>query len=180
MREARREQERLQQQPLGDEPVERRQAGAGERPREREPGYPRHAMDQPSELAEAALLGRVQHRAGGEEQQALEERVIEGVIEACRQRDRREERLVVALEQDRQADAGDDNADILDRGVREQPLHVGLHRREEHAEQCRREPENQRKHAPPPELALQQIEGYAQQAVDCGLEHHSAHQSGNR
>ena len=180
LRQARREQERLQQQPLGDEPVERRQAGAGESPREREPGDPRHAMDQPAELAEAALLRRVQHRARGEEEEAFEEGVIERVVERRRQGDRCEERLVVALEQDREADAGDDDADVLDRGVREQALHVGLHRREEHAEQRRGEPENQREHAPPPELALQQIEGDAQQAVDRGLEHHAAHQSGNR
>ena len=77
LRQARREQERLQQQPFGDEAVERRQAGDRQRADEREPRDPRHPVDQSAELAEAALVRRVQHRAGGEEQQALEERVIE-------------------------------------------------------------------------------------------------------
>ncbi len=50
-------------------------------PTSAEPRHPGHAVDQAAELAETALLGRVQHRAGGEEQQALEERVIERVVE---------------------------------------------------------------------------------------------------
>ncbi len=137
-------------------------------------------MDQSAELAEAALLRRVQHRAGGQKQQALEERVIERVIKRRGQRDRGEQRLVVGLEQDRQPDPGDDDADVLDRRVCEQPLHVGLHRREKHAEERRDEAQHQRDHAPPPQLALQQVEGHAQQAVDRRLEHHSAHQRGHR
>ena len=58
-------------------PFERRQAGARERADQREPGDPRHVADQPAELAQAALAGRMQHRAGAEEEQALEERVAE-------------------------------------------------------------------------------------------------------
>ncbi len=180
LRQAGREQERLQQQPLGDEAVERRQPGDRERADQRQPRDPGHPVDQAAQLAEAALLRRVQHRAGGEEEQALEERVVERVVEHGGQRDRGEQRLAVRLEQDGEADAGDDDADVLDRRVGEQPLHVGLHAGEDHAEQRRREAQHQRDHAPPPELPVQQVEGHAQQAVDRGLQHHAAHQRRDR
>ncbi len=85
-----REQERLQQQPLRHEAVERRQTGDRERADQREPGDPRHAVDQAAEPAEIALARRVQNRARAEEQQALHERVIERVIEHGDQRERRE------------------------------------------------------------------------------------------
>jgi hypothetical protein len=58
-------------------------------------------VDQSAELAEAALVRRVQHRARGEEQQALEERVIERVIERAVSVIAASMRLAVALEQDR-------------------------------------------------------------------------------
>jgi hypothetical protein len=66
---------------------------------------PRASMDEPAELAQASLVRRVQHGPGGEEQQALEERVIERVIQDGGQRDRREHRLRVGLEQQGEADA---------------------------------------------------------------------------
>ncbi len=81
-------QECLQQQPLGDEAVERRQAGDGERPDQREPRDPGHAMDQPAEAAEIALARGVQHRPGADEQQALHERVVQAVVERRDQRER--------------------------------------------------------------------------------------------
>ena len=84
------EEERLQQQPLGDEAVEGRQTRHRQRADQREPGDPGHAMDQAAEPAEIALAGRMQHRAGAEEQQALHERVIEAVIERGDQRERSE------------------------------------------------------------------------------------------
>ena len=87
-----REQECLQQQPLGHEAVERRQPGDRERADEGEPRDPGHAMDQPAELPEVALAGRVQHRARAEEQQALDEGVIEAVIKERDERERRERR----------------------------------------------------------------------------------------
>ena len=79
-----RKQERLQQQPLGDEAVERRQPRHRERADQREPRDPGHAMDQAAEAPEVALAGRVQHRARAEKQQALHERVIEAVIQQRR------------------------------------------------------------------------------------------------
>ncbi len=106
-RQARREQEALQQQPFGDEAVQRRQAGAGERADQREPGDPGHVADQAAELAEAALAGRVQHRAGADEEQALEERVVGNVVEHRGQRQGRHRLHAVGREQHRQAEPDD-------------------------------------------------------------------------
>ena len=176
LRQTRREQECLQQQPLGHEAVQRRQTGNRQRADERQPGNPRHPMYQPAELAQAALLRRVQHRAGREEQQALEEGVVQRVIQHRGQRDCREQRLVVGLEEDGETDAGDDDADVLDGRVGKQPLHVGLHGREDHTEERSDKAEHQRDGAPPPELPVQQVEGHAQKPIDRGLQHHAAHQ----
>ena len=46
--------------------------------KERKPGL-RHAVDQAAKPLHVALAGRGQHRAGAEEQQALEDRVVEHV-----------------------------------------------------------------------------------------------------
>ena len=73
-------------QPFGDEAVERRQGRdrhAADQDGER--GM-RHAVDQAAELLDVALAGRVEHRAGAEEQQALEHRVIEARETAPRSR----------------------------------------------------------------------------------------------
>ena len=63
LRQARREQERLQQQPLGNEAVQRRQSGDRQRADQREPRDPRHPVDETAELAQASLVRRVQHRS---------------------------------------------------------------------------------------------------------------------
>ena len=155
LRQARREQEHLQQQPLRHEAVERRQPGAGEHADQSEPRDPRHPVDQAAELAEAALVRRVQDGPGGEEQQALEERMIEHVIEHRSKRDRGELRLAVGGEQHGEAESRHDDADVLDRRVGKQALHVRLHGGEHHAEQRGAKPERQRGDAPPPDLHVQ-------------------------
>ena len=49
----------------------------------------RHAVEQAAEPLHAALAGRRQHRAGGEEQQALEQRVVERMQQRGSHRQRR-------------------------------------------------------------------------------------------
>ena len=49
------EKKSLQQQPLGDETIERRQSGHGECTDESEPGDPWHSMDQTTQAPETAL-----------------------------------------------------------------------------------------------------------------------------
>ncbi len=144
------EQDRLEGQPLGDEAVERRQRrdrGAADQEGE---GGQRHAVDQAAQVLHVALAGRGQHGAGAEEQQALEQRVIEDVEQRRGQRQRRREAHAVGLEGERQAEADEDDADVLDRVVGEQPLQVVLHQRIEHAEHRGDAAERQHHHAPPP------------------------------
>ena len=114
--------------------------------------------------------------AGAEEQQALEEGVAGDVVQAGGERQRRHRLHVVGREDDGEADAGQQHADVLDRRVGEQPLHVDLHRGEDDAEQGRGQAQRQQHAAPPPQLQVQQVEDDAQQAVDRGLQHHAAHQ----
>ena len=175
-----REQKRLQQQPFGDKAVERRQPGDRQRADQRRPCDPWHAMDQSAELAEAPLAGRMQDRPGGEEQQAFEKRVIERVVERRHQRDRRQKDFAIGLEQDREPDSGEDDADVLDRRVREQALHVHLHGRVDDAEQRRQQAEHQRGDAPPPELDMEQVERHPQETVDRCLQHDGGQQRGDR
>ena len=61
--------------------VERRQTCDRQRTDQSQPGDPGHRMDQSAELAQAAFARRVQHRAGAQEEQALESGVGEAVIE---------------------------------------------------------------------------------------------------
>ena len=52
-----RKEKRLQEEPLGDEAVQGREPGHGERADEGEPGDPRHAMDQSTQAPEVAFTG---------------------------------------------------------------------------------------------------------------------------
>ena len=94
----------------------------------------RHGTDQAAELLDVALVRRVQHGPGAEEQQALEQRVIEDVQQRRREGQRRRRQHAVGLEGQRQAQADEDDADVLHRAVGEQPLDVALQQGAQHAE----------------------------------------------
>jgi hypothetical protein len=175
-----REQEALQQQPLGNEARQRRQAGAGNHAGQRQPGHPGHGMDQAAELAQAAFVGGVQHRAGAQEEQALEAGMGQAVVEHRGHRQRRQRIHAIGVEDQGQADGDGDQADVLDRGIRQQALHVALHRAVEHAEDRREQADRQGNHAPPPDRRVQQVEADAQQAVDRRLQHHPGHHRRHR
>src|SRR4029453_1971724 len=93
--------------------------------------------------------------------------------------DRRNQRLGMRFEKYREADRCDDDTDVLDRRIREEPLHVRLHRREDNAEERGRESEREGDDAPPPKLAVQQIKRDPQKTVDRRLQHDAAHQRGD-
>ena len=84
-------------------------------------------------MLHVALAGRGQHGAGAEEQQALEQRMIEDVKQCGGQRQRRGEQHAVRLEGERETEADEDDADVLDRVIGEQALEIVLHQRIEHA-----------------------------------------------
>ena len=144
----------LQQQPLGDEAIERRQARDGEAPTNVEPRDPRHAVNEPAEPAEVALARGVQYRARAEEQQALHERMIDGVIEHGDQRQRRQRRHAHAAKDDGEPDAGEQDADVLDGRERQQAFHVGLRGREHHAVDRGEQAERERDESPPPDRVV--------------------------
>ena len=93
LRQRRRGQDRLEQQPLRNEAVERRQGRDRERTHQEEDRGARHAVDETAQPIEIAPPGGVQHRAGAEEQQRLEPRMIEHMQQRRRHRHRR--RLVL-------------------------------------------------------------------------------------
>ena len=170
------QQDRLEGQPLGDEAVERRQRRDRRAADKEDEGRLRHAMDEAAEALHVALAGRGEHRAGAEEQQTLEDRMVEDVQEAGGERERRRQRHAVGLERERKAEPDEDDPDVLHRVVREQPLEVVLHERVEHAHDGGDAAEREHHHAPPPGGRAEQIEDDAHEAVDGDLGHHAAHQ----
>ena len=90
-------------------------------------------MNEAAEMLHVALAGGGQDRAGAEEQQALEERMIEDVEERRGQRQRRRPVHAVGAKGERKAEADEDDADVLDRVIGEQALEVVLHQRVENA-----------------------------------------------
>ena len=127
------QQNRLEGQPLRDEAVERWQRRDRRAADEKNESRLRHAMDEAPEVFHIALPGTGQHRPGAEEQQALEHRMIEHVQQAGRERERSRPRHSVRLEGERKAKSDENDPDVLNRVVREQPLEVVLHQCVEHA-----------------------------------------------
>ena len=95
----------------------------------------------PPSWPEIALTRRVEHGTRSEEQQALERRMARDLIEKCRQRQRGQRVHAVRAKQDRQPHADEHQADVVDRRVRKQPLHIGLDGAEHDPEQGSEEPE---------------------------------------
>ena len=133
-------------------------------------------MNQSAEPAEIPFTGGVQDRPGAEEQQALHERVIEGVIQHRDQRERSEFGHAYPVKDDGQADASEQHADVFDGRIGEQTFHVRLHCGEDHAKDCRGQSQRERDQAPPPQRVPDQVERHAQHAVDGCLQHDAAHQ----
>ena len=116
-RQLRAQQDRLERQPLGDEAVERRQCGNGGAADQEHERRLRHAVDEAAEMLHVALAGRGQHRAGAEEQQALEDHVVEHVQEPGGERERRRRHHAEGLEGERKAEPDEDDPDVLDRVI---------------------------------------------------------------
>ena len=67
---------------LTDEAVQRRQAADRDRPDQEAEGRPRHHLRQAAQVVDLAGVGRVDDRAGTQEQQGLEQRVVPDVQQA--------------------------------------------------------------------------------------------------
>ncbi len=92
----------------------------------------------------------VLHGAGGEKQQALEDRVIEHVQQpGGKTDDTRAAVMPVAKPKHTGADAEQDDPDVLDAVIGEQPLQIVLRQREQHAENAARCADREQQPAPP-------------------------------
>ena len=123
---------------------------------QRQSSNPRHGANQAAEFAQIALPRSVQNTAGGQKQQALEERMIERMDEGRGQREAREQTHVASREQNGQPNAGKDQSDVLNRGVSQQALHVGLDCRKDGTDRAEKIP-SVRHDSPPPGLNMKQI-----------------------
>ena len=133
-------------------------------------------MDEAAETIQVPLAGRALHRAGAEEQQALEQRMIEDVQQRRGEGERRCPVQAMRFEGERKTEADEDDADILDRAVGENALQVVLHQRVQHAEHGGDAAKREHEHAPPPDRRSEQIENDAHEGVDRDLGHHAAQQ----
>ena len=108
-------------------------------------------MDQASKTSQVALACGMQHCAGAEKQKTLHERMIERVVQHGDQSERRGSVHPGAGEQNRESHARKNDADVLDRRVRQQTFHIGLRGREDYAVQRCEQTECERDQAPPPQ-----------------------------
>ena len=165
-------------QPFAHKPVERRQGRDGHRADQEEERRLRHPLDQPAHLLHVAGVRRVQDRARAQEQQRLEDRVVDGVIQPGDERQRRQHRVVRMQEHQGRPQPHQDDADILDAVIRQQPLEVVLHQRVEHAQHRGDGPDGQDRDAPPVRRRAHEVEEHTRQAVNAGLDHHAGQQRG--
>ena len=136
-------------------------------------------MNEPAQALHVALARGGEHRAGAEEEEALEHRMIEDVKQRRGQRQRRRREHVVGMEGEREPEADEDDADVLDRVIGEQALEIVLHQRVQHAQDRAGAAEEQHDRAPPPGRRPHQVEHDAHEAVHRDLGHHAAHQRGH-
>ena len=103
-RQLRAEQDGLEGEPFRHEAVERRQRRDRHAADQEHEGRLRHAVDQAAEMLHVAFAGGVEHGAGAEEQQALEDGMVEHMQQAGGERQRRGQRHAVRLEGQREAE----------------------------------------------------------------------------
>ena len=121
--------QRLQDQPLRREAVQRRQPRDRHAADQERAARPRHPPEQPAEVIEIEAAGGPLQRTRTEEQQGLEDGVVGDMQQRRRKRDRGPRGVAGLGEQQRRAEAERDDADILDRAVGQQPLQLMLDER---------------------------------------------------
>ena len=77
------------------------------------------------------------------------------------------------------AQAHENDADVFDAVIGEQPLEVVFHQRVEHAEHGGNRADGEHGHAPPVRRRAEEIEEHARHAVDAGLDEHAGHERGD-
>ena len=104
----------------------------------------------------------MEHGTGTHEEQTLEEGVVHNMVKAGAKGQCGEIEHAVGLEEKREADGGQQQPDILDGGIGQQPLHVHLYGGEDHPKERGGQAERQQYHSPPGGLHLEKVEGHSQ------------------
>ncbi len=105
--------------------------------------------------------------------------MAEDVVQRRDQSDNAQDLVAGADENHGQAEAGENDADVLDRAVGQQALEVVAQHRVQHPEQGRGRADDQQHQPPLPLDVADQVIGDADQPVDRHLEHDTAHERGD-
>src|SRR5207244_3411610 len=158
------------EQELAHEAVEGRKTRDRHRSREKREARPRHPLEQAAELLEVPGPGRVQHRSGPEEEQALEEGVIEYMKETSGEAEDREGSGTDAQSNEPEAETQGYDPHVLDAAVREETFQVVLGEREENAQHAGRDPHADQQPPCPRRERTEEREG-PDESVDPRLDH---------
>ncbi len=167
----------LEHEPLTHESIERRQSHDRGGPDEKQQPRERHGSAQAAQQGDLSRPGGVRHRAGPEKQESLEQGVVGGVQRSAGESQHRDERRIVNPAQRPEADANQNDPDVLDRVVRQQTLQIVLSQGPYHPEHARDDPQQQ--DAPPPPGGCRYQTHDPEQTVDPRLDHHARHDRGN-
>ena len=115
------------------------------------------------------------HRAGAEKQQTFEDAVIEDVQQAGGKADDGERRGAGRQSEHAKTDAEQNDPDVLDAGIGEQPLQIMLRQGKQHAENTARRADGDEGPAPPWLRCPEQCQD-AYQTVNADLDHRPRHQ----
>jgi len=154
------------------EAVEGRQAADGHRAREEGQGGPGHGLGQPAQLVQLARVRAVVHRPGAEEQQRLEQAVVPDVQQAAGHAQGDPLRMAGSAAEGGQAQAHEDDADVLHAVIGQKALQLVLADGQDHAEEPADRAQEQQRPAPGGGRRGHQRQE-ARQAVDAHLEDHA-------
>ena len=168
--------QRLQRQPLRDEAVQRRDPG--DRPGADQEGGagPGHATQQAAQAIQLEVVDGALERAGAEEQERLEDGVVDRVQQRRGERHARPAGLTLLAQDQRGAEAEQDDADVLDRVQREQALQLMLEEGVDDSAEGRDRAQRDHRHAEPERRPVEPLEEHAHEAVQRDLDHHAAHE----
>ena len=172
--------QRLQQQPLADEPGAQRQPGRAERGDAEQYGGRRHPAGQPAEPVQVTQPGGGQHRAGRQESRHLKAACATRCSSAAATRPPPAVVRPWSANSDGRAQRERDQPHVLGRGVGEQPFEVGGHRGLQDAVDRRDGRRRRAATSPTSGRWPEQLQVDPDDAVDAEVDHRRAHQRRHR
>jgi hypothetical protein len=133
-------------------------------------------MDEAAEALHVALAGGGQHGAGTEKQEALEDRMVEHVEQRSRQRQGGGDVHVVGAKRQRQSEADENDADVFDRVIGQEPLQIVLHQGIQNPDGGADPAERQDRELEPWIGRAGKIQNDADEAVNADFRHHATEQ----